>query len=133
MDVLASCCRHCWPGLSAPLTPPVPAPRPPQIWDVVENEDIGCTPGSGKDYAGVFMDAGLSLKTSKGLQTDQRTGEEVASGHPGRDNVATSQMGSGALGSCPAFTPIQQITLFSEPQLLHLLNESNNVPTSLLL
>ncbi|KAM5230170.1 complement C3-like isoform 2-T2 [Hipposideros larvatus] len=43
-----------------------------KIWDVVENEDIGCTPGSGKDYAGVFMDAGLSLKTSKGLQTDQR-------------------------------------------------------------
>ncbi|XP_019490649.1 PREDICTED: complement C3-like, partial [Hipposideros armiger] len=76
-----------------------------KIWDVVENEDIGCTPGSGKDYAGVFMDAGLSLKTSKGLQTEQRAGEEVASGHPGSDNVATSQMGSGGPGFMPCLHP----------------------------
>ncbi|XP_069915610.1 complement C3 alpha chain [Oryctolagus cuniculus] len=43
-----------------------------KIWDVVEKADIGCTPGSGKDYAGVFTDAGLAFKTSKGLQTEQR-------------------------------------------------------------
>ncbi|XP_042638258.1 complement C3-like [Orycteropus afer afer] len=43
-----------------------------KIWDVVEKADIGCTPGSGKDFAGVFMDAGLALKTSKGLETTQR-------------------------------------------------------------
>ncbi|CAH6779492.1 complement C3 [Phodopus roborovskii] len=49
-----------------------------KIWDVVEKADIGCTPGSGKDYAGVFMDAGLSFKTSEGLQTDQRTDPECA-------------------------------------------------------
>ncbi|KAB0392450.1 hypothetical protein E2I00_011290, partial [Balaenoptera physalus] len=42
------------------------------IWDIVEKADIGCTPGSGSDYAGVFTDAGLALKTSKGLQTAQR-------------------------------------------------------------
>lgn len=47
----------------------------PQIWDIVEKADIGCTPGSGKDYAGVFADAGLSFKTSKGLQTAHRAGE----------------------------------------------------------
>ncbi|XP_019566358.2 complement C3 [Rhinolophus sinicus] len=47
-----------------------------KIWDVVENEDIGCTPGSGKDYAGVFQDAGLSLKTSTGQQTEQRTDDK---------------------------------------------------------
>lgn len=41
--------------------------------------------------------------------------------------------GQGALGSCRASTPIQQITLLSEPQLLYLLSESNNTPTSLLL
>lgn len=52
---------------------------PLQIWDVVEKADIGCTPGSGRDYAGVFTDAGLALKTSKGLQTNQRTGEDAAS------------------------------------------------------
>lgn len=47
-----------------------------KIWNVVENEDIGCTPGSGKDYAGVFQDAGLSLKTSTGQQTEQRTDDK---------------------------------------------------------
>lgn len=40
-----------------------------KIWDVVEKADIGCTPGSGKDFAGVFTDAGLAFKSSKGLQT----------------------------------------------------------------
>ncbi|XP_040092170.1 complement C3 [Oryx dammah] len=43
-----------------------------KIWDVVEKADIGCTPGSGRDYAGVFTDAGLTLKTSQGLETQQR-------------------------------------------------------------
>ncbi|XP_003798046.1 complement C3 [Otolemur garnettii] len=43
-----------------------------KIWDVVEKADIGCTPGSGKDYAGVFTDAGLAFKTDKGLETSQR-------------------------------------------------------------
>nr|XP_023396481.1 complement C3-like [Loxodonta africana] len=47
-----------------------------KIWDVVEKADIGCTPGSGKDYAGVFTDAGLALQTNKGLQTDQRADPE---------------------------------------------------------
>ncbi|XP_021487496.1 complement C3 [Meriones unguiculatus] len=44
-----------------------------KIWDMVEKADIGCTPGSGRDYAGVFTDAGLDFKTSQGLQTAQRT------------------------------------------------------------
>ncbi|XP_049981295.1 complement C3 isoform X2 [Alexandromys fortis] len=47
-----------------------------KIWDVVEKADIGCTPGSGKDYAGVFADAGLAFKTNEGLQTEQRTNSE---------------------------------------------------------
>ncbi|XP_011822874.1 PREDICTED: complement C3 [Mandrillus leucophaeus] len=42
------------------------------IWDVVEKADIGCTPGSGKDYAGVFSDAGLTFASSSGQQTAQR-------------------------------------------------------------
>uniref|UniRef100_P01026 Complement C3 n=1 Tax=Rattus norvegicus TaxID=10116 RepID=CO3_RAT len=49
-----------------------------KIWDVVEKADIGCTPGSGKNYAGVFMDAGLTFKTNQGLQTDQREDPECA-------------------------------------------------------
>ncbi|XP_058393971.1 complement C3-like [Diceros bicornis minor] len=47
-----------------------------KIWDIVEKADIGCTPGSGRDYAGVFMDAGLALKTNKDLQTTQRSDPE---------------------------------------------------------
>ncbi|XP_049732541.1 complement C3-like [Elephas maximus indicus] len=47
-----------------------------KIWDVVEKADIGCTPGSGKDYAGVFTDAGLAFQTNKGLKTDQRADPE---------------------------------------------------------
>nr|XP_024650051.1 complement C3 [Macaca nemestrina] len=43
-----------------------------KIWDVVEKADIGCTPGSGKDYAGVFSDAGLTFASSSGQQTAQR-------------------------------------------------------------
>ncbi|XP_039080959.1 complement C3-like [Hyaena hyaena] len=44
-----------------------------KIWDVVEKADIGCTAGSGKDYAGVFTDAGLAFRTNKDLQTPDRT------------------------------------------------------------
>ena len=42
---------------------------------MVEKADIGCTPGSGKDYAGVFTDAGLAFQTNTNLQTPDRTGE----------------------------------------------------------
>lgn len=65
--------RHCSPGLS----PALPLHLHLQIWDVVEKADVGCTPGSGQDYAGVFKDAGLAFKTSKGLQTAQRAGEDL--------------------------------------------------------
>ncbi|XP_007460640.1 PREDICTED: complement C3 [Lipotes vexillifer] len=55
-----------------------------KIWDVVEKADIGCTPGSGSDYAGVFTDAGLALMTSKGLQTAQRTDPQCPKPAPRR-------------------------------------------------
>ncbi|NXA44102.1 VCO31 factor, partial [Eudromia elegans] len=44
----------------------------PQVWDTVEQSDIGCTPGSGKDNVGVFADAGLSLVTNVKISTPQR-------------------------------------------------------------
>nr|AAW69835.1 complement component C3 [Notamacropus eugenii] len=47
-----------------------------KVWDTVERGDIGCTPGSGQNYAGVFTDAGLALETNKKLQTAQRTDPE---------------------------------------------------------
>uniref|UniRef100_A0A671E4U9 Complement C3 n=1 Tax=Rhinolophus ferrumequinum TaxID=59479 RepID=A0A671E4U9_RHIFE len=39
------------------------------VWDVVEEHDIGCTAGSGKDNLAVFKDAGLDLKMSTGMDT----------------------------------------------------------------
>ncbi|XP_036097111.1 complement C3-like [Molossus molossus] len=40
-----------------------------KVWDVVEEQDIGCTAGSGKDRLAVFKDAGLDLKMSTGMDT----------------------------------------------------------------
>lgn len=47
----------------------VQVPFSPQVWDVVEEHDIGCTAGSGKDRLAVFKDAGLDLKMSTGMDT----------------------------------------------------------------
>ncbi|XP_014448350.1 complement C3 [Tupaia chinensis] len=40
-----------------------------KVWDVLEEHDIGCTAGSGKDRLAVFKDAGLDLKISTGMDT----------------------------------------------------------------
>ncbi|XP_036985014.2 complement C3-like [Artibeus jamaicensis] len=40
-----------------------------KVWDVVEEHDIGCTAGSGRDRLAVFKDAGLDLKMSSGMDT----------------------------------------------------------------
>lgn len=102
--------RRCCPAC------PYLATHPLQIWDVVEKADIGCTPGSGQDYAGVFMDAGLAFKTNKDLQTAQRTGR-------GREGLW-----NGAPGSSPASTsPASR--LLPEPQFLHLSNGNSHTPT----
>lgn len=45
---------------------------------MVEEHDIGCTAGSGKDGLAVFKDAGLDLKLSTGMHT-------LASSGTGRD------------------------------------------------
>ena len=45
-----------------------------QVWEVVEEHDIGCTAGSGKDRLAVFKDAGLDLKISSGMDTLASTG-----------------------------------------------------------
>lgn len=47
----------------------------PQIWDIVEKNDIGCTPGGGRDSPGVFVDAGLAFQTSSGLGTGKMNRE----------------------------------------------------------
>lgn len=41
---------------------------------MVEEHDIGCTAGSGKDGLAVFKDAGLDLKMSTGMDTLASTG-----------------------------------------------------------
>uniref|UniRef100_A0A452VMF1 Complement C3-like n=1 Tax=Ursus maritimus TaxID=29073 RepID=A0A452VMF1_URSMA len=40
-----------------------------KVWDVVEEHDIGCTAGSGRDGLAVFKDAGMDLKLSTGMHT----------------------------------------------------------------
>ncbi|XP_027990461.2 complement C3-like [Eptesicus fuscus] len=40
-----------------------------KVWEEVEEHDIGCTAGSGKDGLAVFKDAGLDLKMSTGMDT----------------------------------------------------------------
>uniref|UniRef100_A0A8C3YFJ7 Complement C3 n=1 Tax=Catagonus wagneri TaxID=51154 RepID=A0A8C3YFJ7_9CETA len=40
-----------------------------KVWDTVEEHDIGCTAGSGKDRLAVFKDAGLDMKMSTGTDT----------------------------------------------------------------
>ncbi|KAI4583850.1 hypothetical protein MJG53_007129 [Ovis ammon polii x Ovis aries] len=40
-----------------------------KIWDTVEEHDVGCTAGSGKDRLAVFKDAGLDMKMSTGMDT----------------------------------------------------------------
>ncbi|KAF5911564.1 hypothetical protein HPG69_008161, partial [Diceros bicornis minor] len=40
-----------------------------KVWDMVEEHDIGCTAGSGKDRLAVFKDAGLDMKMSTGMDT----------------------------------------------------------------
>ncbi|XP_028827566.1 complement C3-like [Denticeps clupeoides] len=44
-----------------------------KIWDTIESQDPGCSPGSGKDSMGVFYDAGLVFVSSSAGGTKTRT------------------------------------------------------------
>ncbi|XP_078541473.1 A.superbus venom factor 1-like isoform X2 [Lissotriton helveticus] len=44
-----------------------------KVWNSVEKNDIGCTPGGGANNVGVFYDAGLALETSFRTTTPQRS------------------------------------------------------------
>lgn len=98
-----------------------------QIWDVVEKADIGCTPGSGKDFAGVFTDAGLAFKSSKGLQTPQRAGEDAARGRS-REGQCLHLPDPGILGIQVPSQPPPSKSLLSEPQFLQLSIGNNKPP-----
>ncbi|XP_045902795.1 venom factor-like isoform X2 [Micropterus dolomieu] len=43
-----------------------------KIWDVVEQGDIGCTRGGGRDATAVFSDAGLLYSSNTGFKTQTR-------------------------------------------------------------
>uniref|UniRef100_A0A3Q3L7G2 Complement component c3b, tandem duplicate 1 n=1 Tax=Mastacembelus armatus TaxID=205130 RepID=A0A3Q3L7G2_9TELE len=43
-----------------------------KIWDIVEQGDISCTRGGGRDATGVFTDAGLLFDSSTGFKTPTR-------------------------------------------------------------
>ncbi|KAL0202439.1 hypothetical protein M9458_000457, partial [Cirrhinus mrigala] len=44
-----------------------------KIWDAIEQHDIGCTAGGGRDSMGVFADAGLMFESSTAGGTNTRT------------------------------------------------------------
>nr|CAQ13355.1 novel protein similar to vertebrate complement component 3 (C3) [Danio rerio]CAQ15376.1 novel protein similar to vertebrate complement component 3 (C3) [Danio rerio] len=43
-----------------------------KVWEVVDQTDMGCTAGGGKDNMGVFSDAGLMFHSSTGGSTDSK-------------------------------------------------------------
>ncbi|NP_001093490.1 complement component c3b, tandem duplicate 2 isoform 1 precursor [Danio rerio] len=43
-----------------------------KVWEVVDQADMGCTAGGGKDNMGVFSDAGLMFHSSTGGSTDSK-------------------------------------------------------------
>ncbi|XP_075057519.1 complement C3-like [Mixophyes fleayi] len=55
-----------------------------KIWDAVQENDIGCSAGSGADPLGVFKDAGLEFATSLGIKTQARTDSKCSSDQHGR-------------------------------------------------
>ena len=54
--------------------------HPLQVWDVVEKEDTGCTPGGGEDSMNVFYDAGLLFQSDL-IGTADRQGTPNANCH----------------------------------------------------
>ncbi|XP_077427272.1 complement C3-like [Vanacampus margaritifer] len=59
-----------------------------KVWETVEKDDPGCTPGGGKDAMGVFYDAGLVFETSAGHGTPYR--QELKCPSPSRRKRATT-------------------------------------------
>ncbi|XP_073445804.1 venom factor-like isoform X2 [Dendrobates tinctorius] len=55
-----------------------------KVWDDVQQNDIGCTAGSGANPLGVFQDAGLDFATNLDMQTPARKDVTCPSGHTGR-------------------------------------------------
>ncbi|XP_056412693.1 A.superbus venom factor 1-like [Hyla sarda] len=55
-----------------------------KIWDDVQQNDIGCTPGSGANPLGVFQDAGLDFTTNLNIQTSPRRDFTCTSSQHGR-------------------------------------------------
>lgn len=49
----------------------------PQIWDIVEKYDTGCTPGGGKDGLSVMSDAGLLFESNTASGTAYRQGKPL--------------------------------------------------------
>lgn len=68
---------------------------------MVEEHDIGCTAGSGKDRLAVFKDAGLDLKMSTGMDTLASSGTGRGQGGTGgwqewrQHCLVVKNMGSG--------------------------------------
>ncbi|KAM9454473.1 complement C3-like [Clarias gariepinus] len=63
-----------------------------KIWDSVEEHDIGCTAGSGKDSMGVFYDAGLLFVSNTQIRTADRRETSCAHSKRQRRAITKSQL-----------------------------------------
>ncbi|XP_057700518.1 complement C3-like [Corythoichthys intestinalis] len=61
-----------------------------KVWETVENDDTGCTPGGGKDAMSVFYDAGLVFETNSGQGTPYRKELKCPSPPPSKKKRATT-------------------------------------------
>lgn len=59
-----------------------------KIWGVVEQSDLGCSRGGGRNARGVFSDAGLSFYTSSGFKTQFRQTRQCPRGTRWRRSAA---------------------------------------------
>ncbi|KAF5890919.1 complement C3-like, partial [Clarias magur] len=63
-----------------------------KIWDSIEDHDIGCTAGSGKDSMGVFYDAGLLFVSNTQISTADRRETSCAPPKRQRRAITKSQL-----------------------------------------
>ncbi|XP_036374736.1 complement C3-like isoform X2 [Megalops cyprinoides] len=65
-----------------------------KIWDAVEDKDMGCTRGGGRNNMGIFTDAGLLFLSSSGTKTPPRQTHLCPSDSPHRGRRALVQSDS---------------------------------------
>ncbi|XP_078541458.1 complement C3 [Lissotriton helveticus] len=77
-----------------------------KVWDSVEKNDIGCTPGGGANNVGVFYDAGLALETNFKISSPQRS--EPTCPQPGSRRRRSVQLIDAKAGKASKFKGMER-------------------------